>query len=394
MQSDEHPQSKLDDDIIQGRADFLKAVQAKQQVDSKPEPRAEHSAPNEDVLEAKNPDKTDSEKNLEDILKETASQLDDKIQQIDALEEKNKQLKDTLDQSTLSAETKQKQIDELERQLAEKISELANLKNQVEEYAETVASQARQIRSTEHDKDTAAQQFQEQIAEWTETIESLKASRQTAEQTLLQRQQQVDALRQELSQAQDRLEQADADNARLSCENTELMETLDAAQSRLDQVDSQPATESTDTYDKRPLEPYCEPTDEVISEDDVLLEQKLNAGEIPTFNLAEQIMAEQRKASAARRGRPRSRQASSKSGSVEHVMRQYITDAESPEPPAEDPSVTKSRQAEHTERLLRWQDECLSDYQQTLLGSIVQKDMQRFCGQHISFTSLPYPMDN
>ncbi len=394
MQSDEHPKSRLDDDILQGRADFLKAVQAKQHLDSEPEPSDEHAAPSEETLGANNQDAPSPDKDIQDALNETAGQLDEKIQQIDALEETNKQLKDTLDQSTLSVETKQKQIDELERQLAEKISELANLKNQVEEYAETVASQARQIRSTEHDKDTAAQQFQEQIAEWTETIESLKAARQTAEQTLLQRQQQLEVLRGELSESQDRLEQADAANDRLSRQNAELIETLQDAQSRLDELDSEPAIDQTDALYAQPLEPYCEPAEEVISEDDVHLEQKLNAGDIPTFNLADQIMADQRKASAARRGRPQSRQTSSKSGSIEHVMRQYISDAESPEPPAEDPSSPKSRQAGHTDRLLRWQDECLSDYQQTLLGSIVQKDIQRFCGQNVSFASLPHAMGN
>ncbi len=309
MQSDEHPKSRLDDDILQGRADFLKAVQAKQHLDSEPEPSDEHAAPSEEALEANNQDTPSPDKDIQDALNETAGQLDEKIQQIDALEETNKQLKDTLDQSTLSVETKQKQIDELERQLAEKISELANLKNQVEEYAE-------------------------------------------------------------------------------------LIETLQDAQSRLDELDSEPAIDQTDALYAQPLEPYCEPTDEVISEDDVHLEQKLNAGDIPTFNLADQIMADQRNASAARRGRPQSRQTSSKSGSIEHVMRQYISDAESPKPPAEDPSPPKSRQAGHTDRLLRWQDECLSDYQQTLLGSIVQKDIQRFCGQNVSFASLPHAMGN
>ena len=128
-------------------------------------------------------------------------------------------------------------------------------------------------------------------------------------------------------------------------------------------------------------EPYCEPVAEAISEDDVHLEQKLDNPQIPTFNLAEQIMAEQRKASAARRQGPAAGKQTTPSGAVEHVVQQYVASgppSAPPVPPAPTIDVAPTSPTDRAERFLRWQGEPLSDYQQSLLGSIIQKDIRRF----------------
>ena len=265
---------------------------------------------------------------------------------------------------------------ELERELVEKISELAAIKKHVEE----------------------------NTVEWAETIEALKAARNTDAETLSHRMRQLEAIREELSDAKHRLEAADAANVKLSCENAELAEALRDARVQNNRYKEEEMPEvgddshESDSFETLDLtsepEPYCEPIAEVISEDDVHLEQKLADAQIPSFNLAEQIMAEQRKTSAARRQGPDTGKKQTQNGSIEHVVQQYVSGVQPPAPPTGAEASPTPRPEERTERFLRWQGETLSDYQQSLLGSIIQKDIRRFCGMDVPLMSLHRSMPN
>jgi len=300
------------------------------------------------------------------------------------LARQNEQLDDArrrLENSAYTIEQQRLRIDELERELAEKINELTVLRQQADETAAALTRQAELLHRAGQEKEVAEKRLEAQTAEWAKTIESLKAAQESAAHTLKQRQAELDALRQTLAEMESRLDKADLENNELLREKTELIELLHDAQRRIAQQEENAGTafsvEDADLADEP--EPYCEPAAEEICEDDVHLEQKLSNSTIPTFNLAEQIMAEQRKAAAGRRQPPQVNPAASvaaKEG-IEQVMRHYISDTTSTNVPV---SSAPEGDKQRGERFARWQGETLSGLQQSLLAAIVQKDIRRYCG--------------
>ena len=444
MQSQHRPKPEMDDDILQCKADVQKALQAVGAIGPKstssPQPSDEKSVQPLQSLQSENNDKSKLDlsknqpsdadtstrpvgvrilpfeslrhksppvndtaaarpdasppcKDLQDSLQKSVGQLKEKVREISDLQEKNRHLIRSLDESALSVTAKQQRIEELERQLAEKISELTALKLQAEEHASALAAQAQQFHQTDREKKEVEKQLEAKAAEWAKTIEAMKAAQQIAADTLLQRQRQLETLRAELADAESRLEQADAANTQLNREKAELLDALQEARMQFERDENDIESAFSDTADES-LEPYCEPAGEVISEDDVHLEQKLaDAETIPTFNLAEQIMAEQRKASAARRQRPQ-RTGKTPNSAIEHVMEQYISDTQPPGPPDEAMPLSPSSPAGHSARFLLRQEERLSGFQQALLRGIVQKDLLRYCGAKTSSVSYPRPICN
>ncbi len=349
-------------------------------------------SPNNLASDAGEPDPprpTQPAADIQAALEENIGRLNEKIQEIDKLQESNQQLKQSLDESARFAADKQQRIEDLEHQLAEKINELSALKFCVEEYAATLAEQAQQLRRADQQKEDVEKRLEEQTLEWAKTIDAMKAAQEAAARTLRERQRELESLRAELSSAESRIEQVDADNARLLRENAELTETIEDVRMQLGRQEEEWAMQ--DAVDDQQPEPYCEPCEEVISEDDVHLEQKLTADNIPPFDLAEQILSEQRKASSARRRQPQQSGKRTPNGAIEHVMEQYFSNA-----PSADGSSSSSRpqRIAPTHRFPIRQDEYLSDYQQALLSGIVQKDIQRFCGHEAASASIPRPFPN
>jgi len=264
-----------------------------------------------------------------------------------------------------ASDSRQRRIETLETELAKIIGQLSALKQRADEDAAALIAHAGQLKQAVNEKE-ASQKL----------LEALKTSQKAAAQILFQRQNEIEALKEKLSEAQTQLEQTDAANALLTNEKMELTERLEEArlEAHWNKQEIQPEFES----DEEAPEPYCDPTDDVISEDDVHIEQKLAADEIPSFNLAEQIMAAQRKASAARRKPPESSGKPAHNGSIEHVIGHYVSPANSAKSPVKAPQ-TPPPSVGRTERFLRWQGESLSPYQESLLSAIIQKDIQRFC---------------
>ncbi len=288
-----------------------------------------------------------------------------------------------LGNSAFTIEQLNQRIAEVETELAEKIGQLTTLKQQAEEAAEALAGHSELLHRAEQEKELAEKRLEAQAAQWAKTVETLKFAQEEAAQTLHQRQTELDALRQALAETEDRLELSESANAELEREKTELADALNAARQQAEENQTARTTFAfDDTEDFAPEqdepEPYCEPVAEVISEDDVHLEQQLNTHSIPTFNLAEQIMAEQRKAAAARRQAPQGSSPSSEKRGIEEILGQFLSDVEdiTPQPPAPRPTAAKER----TGRFERWQGEQLSSYQQSLLTAIVQKDILFYCG--------------
>lgn len=324
------------------------------------------------------------------IQKTLEGQLEGKTAAFDEMTEQNRKLQESLDASAQSADTQRTKIEELERELAEKIGQIATLKQQIDEHAAALAEQTDRLRQAGEEKEASEKCHEAQTAEWAKILESLKAAQESAARTLAERQNELDTLRKALSDAEIRLEQADSANAMLAGENAELIETLRDAGVDAMQYEEDDLEFEHEEQEPSP-EPYCEPVEGVISEDDVHLEQKLGDAPMPTLNLAEQIMAEQRKASAQRRQAPDSNREKKKpSSSIEHVVRQYISGPSDTEAQA---SVPPPRPVEQSDRFLRREGERLSDYQESLLNAIIRKDIRRFCG--IDALSMPHrPMDN
>ena len=453
MQSENQPKPSLDDDILKCKADLRKMLQSVLHVSSVSQPAADEKpiqsqAPlqskiepetkpikgtSEDPIGIRIPpfellhkQKTDalavsvpdhaslSEDNFHKTIEqlnatigqleyrlEQQSQFEDQLrqksEQCDAIAEKNKQLQSDFDASAESVKTHQLQIEALERELGEEIGELSTLKQQAEEKTATLADMAKQIRLTGEEKEAVEKRLDAQAAELAKTLEVLKTTQESTAETLNQRQLQLEALHQTLSEIEARLEQADAVNSQLTREKEELTEALHDAKLWANRQEEHTIPDfDLDSADAESMEdygpePYCEPGVEVISEDDVHLEQKLSDVQIPTFNLADQIMAEQRKAAAARRQRPESSGKPIRNGSIEQVMRHYVTGPETPPTPLEMAPDVHPESGHRTERFLRWQGEILSEYQTSLLDGIVRKDIQRFSGIELFSTAPSRP---
>jgi myosin heavy subunit len=326
--------------------------------------------------------------------------LQGKTTQLDKIAEQNRRLQESLDASVVSVNTLREQVEEMELQLSEKISQITALKQNIEENAAALAADAEEIRRAGDAKETAENQLELKAAEWAKTLEALKVAQDSAARLLSDRQHQLDAIHEKLSDAERRLEQADSANAMLARENAELIETLQNERrqaKRFDEVMSGFEFENREeaVHEEVTPEPYCEPVGEVISEDDVHLEQKLTEESVPTFNLAEQIMAEHRKASAGRRQGPGgSGEKTTQRGAIEHVIQQYISDAQTPVTPSQPAAPQTPSFAERSFRFLRWQGESLSAYQESLLSTIIQKDIRRYCGMGVPSKALHQPTDN
>lgn len=415
MQNNELRKPDLDADILQCKLDLQRALQAGNRVSPMPDKKPAQTLQSTQSIQTLNPEQSsESKPPVSEPSRSPNSPVGIHILPFEALQKKTA----SAEQATASVpsepepdvspepeapppppesvEPLHEKIHLLEQQLAEKIGQISALNLQIEEQAAALSEQVETVRRTGEEKEAAEKRLEAQAAEWALTLESLKEAQAQAMQTLDERQQQLETLREELSDAQLRLEQADSTNAALSRENTELLDILnnvrlEEEREREDAVSEfEMADEETDAFDDPSLEPYCEPTGEIISEDDVHLEQKLADNAVPTFNLAEQIMAEQRKASSERRQGPaRSGEKTPSNSSIEHVMQQYVTD-KAALPPQDQPL----RPAGHSQRFLRWHGEGLTAYQTELLDTIIHKDIRRLCGADVSFSPYHSTMDN
>lgn len=428
MPSDSQPDKPLDEDILQCRMDLRNALAAtrrvcKNVVTSKEMPlqspqslqsiRSEPAKTEEDSLylkmEPSSPptearilpfESIQTKKEIElteksedrpaasveiDALRQTAEQLEQRIQDE---RHKSSQLEQLAEQLRFSMADREADIHLVRNDLARRNEQFADAQRRLDNSAHTIEQQRLRIDELEielaekiGELTVLRQQADETAAEWAKTIESLKAAQDSAARTLEQRQAELDALRQTLAEAEGRLDNVESENSRLLCEKAELTELLHNAQYRMEQqeeaVSPTFSLEDADDFEEEP-EPYCEPAAEEICEDDVHLEQQLNDGAIPTFNLAEQILAEQRKTASARRQGPQgSPAAPAAREGIEQVMRQYISDAGQASSPL--PSMPEAAERRR-DRFARWQGEMLSGVQQSLLAAIVQKDIRHYCG--------------
>lgn len=401
MDSENQQKPKLDDDILQCKADLKAALQAANRTPVDFLPPKEQPSQTTEALQPLNSAQTKPKSRLEESTDQEypESPVGIRILSFEAIQkEKNEPLPVPVAAPLQTqSDDLQLRIGIVERELAETIGQLSVAKQQIEKKEAALALKARQLRQAADEKEATQKSLEALAVERAQAFDALKVVQKAAAQTLRERQSEIEALKEKLTEAKARLEEADIANALLTREKMELTEATQDARIQEDWERTLLKFEIEEANAESSEEQLPEPCgEEVISEDDIHIEQRLAPDEIPSFNLAEQIMAEQRKAVAARRRPPESSGKPAGNGSIEHVMQHYVSNVNISKPPV-DAAATPSP-VERTERFLRWQGESLSEYQESLLGTIIQKDIQRFCGIGLPSLSMRpsghRPMDN
>jgi hypothetical protein len=91
---------------------------------------------------------------------------------------------------------------------------------------------------------------------------------------------------------------------------------------------------------------------------------------VPQYNLAEQILSDQRRSVASRRKPVKSPALHEKDDSIQQIVKQYVSEASVSE---ETPMV----QAGSYHNL--WDDDLLTSFQRELLQEMIQRDISEYC---------------
>ena len=239
-------------------------------------------------------------------------------QQIEHLSTEHQKFKELHEQTSSAAE---------ENEMLQK--HVAELQTQKGELAETLSGLREQFDHTQTSKQAQFDEFQKQADQFEQQLKCL------------------DEMRVSLQQSQD-------ESARLRDGNEELHEKLVHLESQLrTYTDTEIAISSGSDVTK---------PSEMVSE----AMQEEAPPQVPVYNLAEQIMSEQRRVIGSRRQRVEPAAAGSKSESIKDVVKHYVGE------PAR-PVETKTSYYD------LWNDDSLTAFQRELLQEITQKDILKYC---------------
>jgi chromosome segregation ATPase len=239
-------------------------------------------------------------------------------------------------------------------------------KQLLQQHADTLRSENENLK---HELSNLRSQFDQICRDQEEQVEVLRQeNKQLSEQhqrladSGIQAQERMDALISQLQQQQESIKQFELAQAALQAsedevaglrnENDRLQTELDALQSQI-KTAIEPMQADTNVDDHEFTEP---------------MEQQ-PAADIPTYNLAEQIMSEHRRSIAARRQRPVASTARDKIESVENVVKQYISEPIPVGPP---------QHGQNDSYYDLWNDTSLTSFQQELLREIIHKDISLY----------------
>ncbi len=130
------------------------------------------------------------------------------------------------------------------------------------------------------------------------------------------------------------------------------------------------------------LQPSAGPADELAQIDSAQIQEEMEA-EIPSFNLAEQIMAEHRRSVASQRQSPVARPQRSREDAISRVVGHFVKTPDAPEPePVQISSRSENEYAQKSSELEQAPDitpgDAKSHSSELLFADIVKRDILRF----------------
>ena len=261
--------------------------------------------------------------------------------------------------------------------LAEEVSRLKEQQQQVDlafEKLTTAESNLKIAQEELADERHCTQDLRSDCEQFQAALDDIGREKDDLANALVQKESTEDQLQCEidrLTESNELIQQEllDAQNEILSLkyENQEIQRHIDAT------MDSALAGSQEDFYEQ----------DDVVDESrDAAVDPDT---QIPTFNLADQIMEEQRRSVSNRRQRVSGTSTSAGAplnNSVTHIVQQYVNTSTSSAAP------TRNRQIgiQHHP----WTDHSLTSFQQDILKEIVQKDLELYCRKQ-SYTQPGYP---
>ena len=198
----------------------------------------------------------------------------------------------------------------------------------------------------------------ENAKETSEKLQNIEINFKNAHEELLDERKHSEDIRQKYEQVKATLSKAQEEKEALLNQQQELEHQIKDIQ----EAPFSPAPEETfNLSEEPPLESIDNPQKEV--------------DDIPAFNLAEQIIEEQRRSAANRRQRVKPVSNASRGTSTMSVVQQYVH-------PAESATVSVNRKTEIDQS--QWIDQSLTPFQQEILEEIVRKDMEFYSHKHLS----------
>lgn len=302
---------------------------------------------------------------------------------------------------TMLAETQRKQK-HLAGQAERLQTHLAELENQMQELSEQAAKEKTELQTLVQDYQARLEKTDRQKRE----MENRLAALQAHNDRLLAGEQETEQLREQFQQAQQKnevlnrqLERLKGDHQLVGEENNQLHHLLRLRDQELERLHQQIKELSERPAQPKKTEVFVSPeememlhgaprtpqeTETADAEIKKPVEIAEEQPEIPSFNLAEQIMAEHRKAVASQRQAPPARPQTNKKDSVQKVVNQFVGSTESthitPLPSHKESEVRPVSDASEitlpTESLGSAKID--SSPNETLIAEIVRRDISQF----------------
>ncbi|MBM4103466.1 MAG: hypothetical protein FJ263_05355 [Planctomycetes bacterium] len=290
---------------------------------------------------------------------------------------------------TMLAETQQKEK-QLARQAEQLQTHLAEMENQLRELSEQAAKEKTELQTLVQDYQARLEKTDRQKRE----MENRLAALQAHNDRLLAGEQEAEQLREQLRQAQQKnevlnrqLERLKGDHQLVGEENNHLHHLLHLRDQELERVYQQIKELSEKPAQPNKTEVFVSPEEMEMLHGSPQTPQATETAEerpeIPGFNLAEQIMAEHRKAVASQRQAPAARPHANKKDSVQKVVNQFVGSTEStrttPPPHKESEVLPVSDAAEITPPAESLGSAKIdSSPNETLIAEIVRRDISQF----------------
>jgi chromosome segregation ATPase len=329
------------------------------------------------------------------LLAETQAQLNTLIQEHQQLlAEMENQKQQT---QTLLAETQQKEK-HLAGQAEQLQTHLAQMENQLQELSEQAVKEKTELQALVQDYQARLEKTDHLKRE----TENRMAAIQAHNDRLLAGEQEAEQLREQLLMAQQKndalnrqLERLKGDHQLVGEENNQLHQLLRLRDQEMERMHLQMKELKEKTVEAKKLEVVVSPEEMEMLHDPSLIPQETETSdvetkeiakeqtEIPSFNLAEQIMAEQRKAVASQRQAPAAQSQASRKDAVQKMVNQFVgtpEPAQTPAQPCEERQVKavpeSPAQTSSTEDLTPVTAGPSSD--ETLIAEIVRRDITLF----------------
>ena len=286
--------------------------------------------------------------NLEDQARRQQIELEEIQQQVDqnktaeiqihAFEKEIASLQSRLEQEKQSAEQEGRQLR----------LRIAELEDQIAEQGQVTYGKTAELEQFISEQKTLLEKTEQQRRD----LENRIASIQAENDRLCAAHEEAESLRGQLQQADQRLEVVNRQLERLKGdhqlvgeENNQLHQMLHLRNQELDKAATEnkelkqeiaelKATQPIETV-RQPLlvqEPSPEPQVQATAEETLDTEPSESKTGVPDFNLAEQIMAEQRRSVMAQRQSPASRPGVSRQGAISRVVEQFVGTSDKSEP--------------------------------------------------------------